>query len=160
MSIQVITPPPSFDANAWRLQLAGLTDPDYSTGKDDNRSKEEHKQWAINLCLACCELFGEDLDRMTLWDRIPSAMATASVKCGDGDIDQFVSLCLDHIKADSAKAARNDRVVALLMGASDKPITWRQGLVRYIVQHSFAIVAYGRRDWEVVKNDRKNGGEA
>jgi len=156
------SPPPmpspvgSFDAAAWRLKLAGLTDPDYSTPTDGNASAAEHKQWAITMCLACCDLFGASLDRMTLWDRIPGALATACAKCDDGDIDRYVSLALSHIKADASRAARHIDIAALLYQASTKPASWRQGLVRYIATHDFSIVSYARRAWEQTKADRKD----
>lgn len=156
MNTQVITPPPSFNANEWRQQLAGLIDPDYSTPLDDNKAAAEHKKWAIGLCLACCDLFGESLDRMTLWDRIPSGLATACVKCDDGDIDRFVDYVLSHIKAEPARAARHEDVGIMLAEASMKPTSWRQGLVRYIASHGFAIIAYSRREWETTKEQRRD----
>lgn len=136
--------------------MAGLTDPDYLAPADDNHAAAEHKKWAIALCLICCDLFGESMDRMTLWERIPSGLAVACVKCDDGDIDRFISLVLDHIKADPARAARMIEVEELLFATSTKPISWRQGFVRYIASHSFSIIAYARREWENTKDKRRD----
>ncbi len=93
---------------------------------------------------------------MTIWKRIPSGLASSCTKCDDGDIDRYVSLLLNHIKADSAQAARNVDVEALLFEADGKPISWRQGLVRYIATHDFSIISFARRQWESVKASRKD----
>jgi hypothetical protein len=133
-----------------------LTDPDYSAG-DDNSASAEHKDMAVKLCVVLCELFGESLDRMTLWDRIASALATAAAKTNDGDTDRFISIALDHVRADAGKASRNEVLPMMLYDMAEKPAAWRQGFVRYVASHSFAILAHGRLKWEHVKAARKEG---
>lgn len=130
-------------------------DPDYSPKLDDNRAAAEHKEWAVEFCVGCCDLFGESLDRMTLWDRIPSGLAVACVKCDDGDMDRFVSLVLEHIKSDAGCAARHP-AIARALEVSKNPVAWRQGLVRYIASHSFATIAHARRAWEATKAARQD----
>ncbi|HEY3967267.1 MAG TPA: hypothetical protein VGM05_22095 [Planctomycetaceae bacterium] len=127
-----------------------MTDPDYSAG-EDNAATAEHKAASVHLCILMCELFGEDLDRTSLWDRIASALATAAAKTTDGDMDRFVSLCLDHVRADAAKAARHPEIGAMLHDWSEQSAAWRQGFVRYVATRSFAILAHGRVRWERVK---------
>lgn len=155
MSTQQIIQPPSFDAESWRQRLAGLIDPD-AHDDDDNPAAIEHKNQSVELCLCLCELFGDSLDRMTLWDRIGSALATACAKCDDGDIDRYVTLCLEHVKADVGAAGRNQGVAAMLYLASEKSASWRQGLVRYIAAHIYTIPVHARIRWEKVKIARKD----
>lgn len=149
-------PPQTFDPETFRQTLAGLTDPDYSD--DAAGAADEYKASAIDLCLCLCELFGESLDRTTLWDRIASALATAAAKANDGNTDRFASLCLDHVRADPGQASRHDRFSAWLTVASAKPMAWRQGVVRYVVGHSYALIAHARLAWEKVKAGRNGGG--
>lgn len=161
MSTPVTTVPPmlsTFDAAAFRRQLADLTDPDYSPAspQDDNATSVAHKVWAIGLCVACCDLFGDALDRLTLWDKIPASLAAAVTKCDDGDIDRLMSLVLGSIKADPSRAARHIDIESLLYEANDKPISWRQGLIRYIATHEYAIVCLSRRQWELTKEQRRD----
>ncbi len=158
MSTQAISLPPplpTFDSAVFRLKLAGLTDPD-SSG-EDNPSAAEHKATSIDLCVFLCELFGETLDRLSLWDRIASALATAASKTDDGDTDRFITLCLEHVKADPAAAARHLPLGGLLSACDGKSLAWRQGWVRYISGHSYAIVSHARATWEQVKESRKGG---
>lgn len=152
-------PPPTFDAQLFRQKLAGLTDPDYSAG-DDNSAAAEHKRAAIDLCVCLCELFGESLDRTTLWDRIGSALMGACPKCADGDTDRFVSLCMEHVRADVGRASRHEILPKLLADWSERPAVWRQGFVRYVATHLFSIVPHARLAWERVKERRaaSNGG--
>lgn len=150
----VIPPlPGTFDANLWRQRLAGLTDPDYSA--DDNPAAQEYKVRAVELVLCLCELFGDSLDRMTLWDRIGSALGASCAKCDDGDIDRFVSAALEHVKADAGASSRNDRLAKQLPAMCAKGLSWRQGFVRYVASHSFSVLAHGRLAWEKVKEGRK-----
>jgi len=92
---------------------------------------------------------------MTLWDRIGSALAGACAKCADGDTDRFVSLCLEHVKADSGRASRHEILPRMLGDWSERPAAWRQGFVRYIATHSFAVLAHARLAWERIKEIRK-----
>lgn len=78
-----------------------------------------------------CELFGESLDRVTLWDRIGSAIATAAAKCDDGDTDRFASLCLEHVKADHAAAARHEGFAAWVVTMAARDDAYRQAFVRH-----------------------------
>lgn len=152
MSTLQISPPQSFDAERWRQSLAGLTDPDYSG--DDNPQAAEHKSASIDLCICLCELFGTSLARETLWERIGSALQTASAKSDDGDCDRLVSLALDHIRAEVGQSGRNVNLAALLYAANGKTLAWRQGWPRYISSHVFSIVTHARMRWETVKQER------
>lgn len=160
MSTAATSPPPTpaaneFDANAWRQRLAGLTDPDYSAG-DDDPAQAEQKEAAIELCLCLCDLFGASLDRMTLWDRIGSALASSAAKVDNGDIDRFVTMCLEHVLADVGAAGRHTGVAALLHAASEKNLSWRQGFVRYVAGHVYTIPVHARIRWEKIKVQRKD----
>lgn len=159
MSTPVIVPnaPSTFDAESFRLKLAGLTDPDYS-GSDDNSTVADYKRHAVDLCVCLCEVFGDKgrggpLDRMTLWDRIESALRTAAAKIDDGSIDRLLSLCIEHVHG--VGYARSIRYLGLL-ALADKPLSWRQGFVRYIDRHVPAVLGHAVRMWEQVKDERRD----
>lgn len=140
---------PSFDAAAFRRTLAGLTDPDYSAG-DDNAAEAEYRQHAIDLCVLLCYAFGDKsrggpLKRITLWDRIESALRTSTSKVSGGDTDLFLSLCLEHV---FAVGYRTQHVYLGLLHLQAKPSAWRQGWVRYIARHVPAIVGHATLAWE------------
>lgn len=105
-----------------------------------------------------CELFGESLDRMTLWDRIASALTTASAKCDDGDTDRYAALCLDHIKGDPAAAARHAGFAAWVMTMAGRDEAYRQLFVRHCGAKTAIVIVYARHAWELRKQ-LKGGGQ-
>lgn len=112
------------------------------------------KQDAVRLCTILAKLFGESLDRKTLWDRIDSAFATACAKVSDGDVDRFVSLCLEHVQANPSYAAACGALGDMLAQYESRPIEFRQDFIAYCGTHRFAVLAHGRARWEQVKDGR------
>lgn len=142
---------PQIDTTEFRRRVAGLIDPNRKTGAAETAAvKEEAKQ----LCLAMCELFGESLDRMTLWDRITSALTTSAAKCDDGDTDRFISMCLDHIKADNAQAARNELLAPLVMTLETRDDAYRQMFVRHCGTKAAIVAIHARAAWEQRKKTK------
>lgn len=148
-------PIPVIDTTEFRRRVAGFIDPNRKTGAAEEASvKEEAKQ----LCLALCELFGESLERMTLWDRISTALLTAAAKCDDGDTDRFASLCLEHVKADHAAAARHEGFAAWVTTLAARDDAYRQAFVRHCGQKAAIVLVHSRYAWEERK--RTKGGAA
>jgi hypothetical protein len=145
-------PIPVIDTTEFRRRVAGLIDPNRKTGAAEEKNvKEEAKQ----LCLILCELFGESLDRLTLWDRIASALSTSAAKCDDGDTDRFVSLCLEHVKADQASAARHQEFASWVMTMAERDDAYRQAFVRHVGQKTAIVLVHGRFAWEERKKMRQ-----
>lgn len=132
-----------------RRQLAGLEDPDRAPGLSES---VEIKDAAHRLGCVLAHLFGDSLERTTLWERIGSGFAAACAKVDDGDLDRFASLCLDHVKADAAKAAACEPLAQLLETFAVRPVEWRQGFVRYIRTRYYAVIVHSRSRWERVKS--------
>lgn len=95
-----------------------------------------------------CELFGESLDRMTLWDKIGSALSAAASKCDDGDTDRFAALCLETIKADDAAAARNAGFANWVTTMAERDEAYRQAFVRHCGSKSAIVLVHARHAWE------------
>lgn len=139
---------PAIDTTEFRRRVAGLIDPNRKTGTLETKSiAEEAKQF----CLAMCELFGASLDRMTLWDRLGSALTTAAAKCDGGDTDRFAALCLEHIKADPAAAARHEQFASWVVTLAERDDAYRQAFVRHCGSKAAIVLVHARRAWE----DRK-----
>jgi len=132
----------------FRRKLAGLVDPDRGGG---DAEAADVKEAAHRLGCVLAHLFGEDLDRMTLWERIAGGFATACAKVDDGDLDRFVSLCLEHVKADAAKASACGALGELLQTFGVRPIEWRHRFVGYVRSHYYPVVVHSRARWELVK---------
>jgi hypothetical protein len=104
--------------------------------------------------LILCELFGDGLDRTTLWDKIAAALTTASAKCDDGDTDRFVSLCLETVQADPAHAARLPEFLQWVEAMETRDEAYRQAFVRHCGAMAAVVVAHGRAAWEKRKQLR------
>lgn len=146
---------PAIDQAEFRRRVAGLIDPNRKpTGAAETASIKEE---SVQLCLTLCELFGESLDRKTLWDRIGSALSTAACKCDDGDSDRFASLCLDHVKADNAEAARHEQFGAWVVTMAARDEAYRQALVRYCGTKTAIVLVHARAAWEQRKKTKGGG---
>lgn len=146
---------PVIDTTEFRRRAAGLIDPSRRpTGAAENLSI---KGEATQLCLAMCELFGESLERLTLWDKIGSAIAAASAKCDDGDTDRFAALCLDSIKADPAAAARHEGFANWVVAMSARDEAYRQLFVRHCGSKTAIVLVHARAAWGQHKTTRKGG---
>lgn len=151
MSTPATSPPlPTIDTAALRRKLAGLADPlNRAPGATEHH---EIREAASRLCSILASLFGESLDRMTLWDRIGSAFATSLAQVSDDDCDRFVTLCLEHVKADPGKAAACGALGQMLATFAARPPEWRFAFLQHINTHSFAVLVHGRARWELVKS--------
>lgn len=109
------------------------------------------KETAARLCSILADLFGPDLDRLTLWTRIESALVTAFAKSNDGDMDYYMTLCLEHVKAEAGRVAASEALASLLSQFAARPVEWRQRFVRYVNAHRLALLVHGRARWEQVK---------
>lgn len=137
---------PVIDTEQFRRQIAGLIDPNRKpTGALESKSAAEE---AKQLCLTLCELFGESLERTTLWDRIGSALSTSAAKCDDGDTDRFAALCLEHVKADHAAAARHPGFAAWVLAMAERDDAYRQLFVRHCATKTAIVLVHARAAWE------------
>jgi hypothetical protein len=110
---------------------------------------------AIKLCLIFPELFGNELDRKTLWNRIGSAIETSIIKC-NYDIAHFVNSCLEHIKAEYSKVACHETILQFIESNSLKSEDWKKSFFHYLSTRHFIIIAKARYEWEQKKELRKN----
>lgn len=143
MSIPVIS------TEETRRALAGLADPDRSPGESES---VEIKDALHRFGCVLAHLFGDELDRIKLWDRIGSAFASACAKVDDGDLDRFATLCLDHVQADPGEAARCGPLNQLLSTFAVRPIEWRQAFVRHARTHYYSVLSHSKARWEQVKS--------
>lgn len=140
---------PVIDTAEARRRIMGLVDPDARpSGPADAQAVKDAAQ---SLCVLLARHFGRDLDRMTLWDRIASALEQASAKCDDGDLPRLASLALAHVSADAAGVARDDQFGAWLATVDSWPPEVRQAFVRRLTVLRYAVIAEGRQRWESLK---------
>jgi len=144
-----------FDAVEFRRICAGLV-----KSKQEAGNPAEFKSLGIKLATLLATLFGESLDRVTLWARITTALKTARANTQSGDADRFLQLTLDHVKADSAEAVANAELMSLITTLSEKSDEWRNSWFRYLDERAFIVVASARSEWEQAKQAKKESRHA
>lgn len=137
------------DMETFRRELANLIDVERQP--ESAVEHESVKQDAIRFCSILAHLFGESLDRTTLWVRIGSALCSALAKVSD-DLDRFATLCLEHICADDGQVAACVPMLQLLQTWQTRTSAWRQALMHYMKTHRSALLVYARARWEQVKS--------
>lgn len=143
---------PTLTTEQMRQKLAGLLDLSASRPPE---FREACRSLAIQFCAALPRIFGESLDRLTLWDRIASAIQTAHAKTTGGDIDAFVQHVCEHIKADPSRAVADDEfgeVSDRLFSATDQE---RREWMTYVATHLIPVLTQARRRWELAKQQAK-----
>lgn len=147
MSTPAISKP---SAAELRLKLAGLADPSRLDGGPGESA--DLKLTAVRYITILAHLFGDELDRTTLWDRIGSAVETAFAECQGGDLDRWSTLCLEHVQADLGRAAACEALGQVLAQFDARPVEWRQLFMRYIRERKFVVLVKARERWNQVKN--------
>lgn len=129
------------DGEAFRRKIAGLADPSSGAGAISN---VVIRDTAIRFVSILAHLFGEDLERITLWDRIGSALETADAKCSSDDTDAYATLCLEHIKAAPGRVAACDALLAVLGMLNQAKIEDRTAFLAYLRVHRFSALVHAR----------------
>ena len=143
-------PPPLaiVDFDEFRRKLAGLDAPEFRP----SMTPAVIKDTCIRFVSILADLFGDDLDRMTLWSRIDTALATSLGKVGSSDdVDSFASLCLEHVRADAGRSASCQPLLAILDTLGRAPAEDRRSFLAYFRDHRYPALVFGRQRWELVK---------
>jgi hypothetical protein len=116
--------------------------------------KDEIKAEAINFVSILASLFGDSLDRKTLWERIGNGIVVCCAKCG-GDWETFINQILEYIKADGMRVAASKflaKVIEFLVGKSK---SWREAWLRVLETKHFLIIVKARALWNSRKAEPK-----
>ena len=83
-----------------------------------------------------------------------TALETAAAKIADDDLDGFVALCLESVKADSAKTAACGPLSSMLDIFLVRTPEWRREFLAYVASHRLVVVVRGRQRWELYKEKK------
>ena len=84
-----------YSAERFRQRLAGLETPE---SRFTDEETEYMKKIGVSLIEALREVFGKDLDRKTLWERISAGIYVSAAKSGN-KADAFVAALLEYVRA-------------------------------------------------------------
>lgn len=143
LSSQLPPPLEHLDTNELRQRLACLIDPvaEKATWFDDVA-----RDIAIQFCASLPAVFGDALDRMTMWDKIAAAIQSAYAKTVSGDLDLFVQHVLESIKAEPARAVANEKFNRAIDSLSALHGQERQDWLQYLATHLIPVLVHARRD--------------
>jgi hypothetical protein len=133
----------SLSTEQLRQRLASLID---TQAEKPEWYAEVAKGLAIQFCASLPSVFGESLDRMTMWDKIATAIQSGYAKTVSGDLDLFVQHVLESIKADPAKAVACERLTDAIDDLQRLPEQERQDWLQYLATHLIPVLVYARRD--------------
>ncbi len=143
-------PPPlaTLDTVRLRQQLAGLVD---ASATKPPEFHQACRSLAVDFCACLPMIFGSELKRETLWDRIGSAIQTAYAKSQGADVDMFIQHVCDHIKAGHSATLACNQFCAILDNVggmtSDEAREW----MNYMNSHLVPVLAKAKRAWEAHK---------
>jgi hypothetical protein len=110
--------------------------------------RESHRLLAIEFCAALPAVFGDTLDRTTLWDRIASGIQSGYAKTVSGDLELFVQHVLEHIKAEASRVVACDRICSIQERLYDLSSDDRQAWLQYLVTHLVPTLVFARKEWK------------
>lgn len=143
LSSQLPPPLETLDTNELRQRLACLIDPvaEKAAWFDDVA-----RDIAIQFCASLPSVFGDSLDRMTMWDKIAAAIQSAYAKTVSGDLELFTQHVLESIKAEPARAVANEKFNAAVDALAALHGQERQDWLQYLATHLIPVLVHARRD--------------
>jgi hypothetical protein len=119
------------------------------SSKEDVRSIKEE---LIDFISHLPEVYGEDLERVKMWERITNGLISSSSKSG-GNVDIFVNSILSFIKADGGKVASNNSIKNMAVASSIRPKEWGKEVCRIASVETYLIVVMAREKYMSRKGD-------
>lgn len=136
----------------FRQKLAGLIDPQEQSTPE---RRSELRELSIRFAAALPEVFGEDLERKSMWDRIGTGLQAAFAKTAGDDHEFFINEVLTHIKANPAKAASCEEIGFVLWKLSEWNSSDRQAWITYFNTHLYVVIQFAKKGWTKTKETRK-----
>ena len=96
-------------------------------------------------------LYGDDLDRKSMWERIGNGIVVCSAKCA-GDWEAFVNQMLQYIKADGARVASSKGLQTVLEEIIPKTKAWKESWLRCMETRHYLIIVQARAVWNSAKS--------
>lgn len=141
------------DFTMFRRRLAGLID---ARDDIDQGFREEQRRKAIDFVACLPRVYGSELDRIKMWDRIATAIQTAARKTSGADCEYFISRVLEHIKASPGDVARSQDINFIMEWLAACPAEARDEWLRYMTAHLYSVLVHARSAWEESKHKNKD----
>lgn len=138
----------TLDCAEYRRRLAGLSD----TAGIEGGFADTYRDLSSECVLLLAICFNRrELDAVTLWTRIDSAIQKGLAECDGEDVGRFLSACLEHVMASINVAATQSDAVRIqqqLLALHDDA---RVYFLQYLAKHRYVAIVLGREKWEARK---------
>lgn len=138
----------------FRKSLAGIADPERRIQASEQSS---FRPTAEQVVVFLCRVFGDGLQKTTLWSRIDSGLQAACAKVSDGDIEAWLCLLFDHVRGDVGTLSEGEHaeLLSLINTLQSRDESHRKAFVRWAETRRVAVVAHGRAAWDKWKQTNK-----
>lgn len=126
-------------AEEFRRKLAGLE----STERNSDAENQEMMKLGIDLVIVLRNVFGDSLDRKTLWHRIGNGISVAAHKCA-GSAEKFIAETLDYVKADESAVVVNDKLKAVHKTVKGQSKDWQMSFIRTCLTYKNLLMLEAR----------------
>ena len=135
----------------FRLKLACLSDPSVKSEMARHSLIEE----AVDFVSELPKFYSNELDRMSLWDRIGNGLLAAASKA-DGNCELFINSVLSYIKASPTSVAASDRLAAFIANFETRDTAWKRDFIHQFQEYHYLIIVKARAAWQSKKGQVKN----
>lgn len=131
----------------FRKALAGVADPDRKLSVGDSAS---FRPMAERVVVFLCRVFGDALDKKTLWTRIDSGLQAACAKVSDGDTEAWLCMLFDHVRGEVGTMSEDKQaeLLGLLADLESRDAAHKKAFVRWVETRRVAVMAHGRAAWD------------
>jgi hypothetical protein len=135
-------------------RLCGVSDLSKESAVKNNYSDDVFIDEAVRLISEIPRFFSDQLDRMTMWDRIGNGIGSAVSK-SDGNFRLFINNLVDYVKADYSKFACSETIQNIINTFELREKEWQSLFVENCQKYSFLIIAKSRLYWQTKNNKSK-----
>lgn len=138
------------DCVEYRRRLAGLSD----TAGIEGGFADLYRDLSSDCVLLLSICFNRrQLDPVTLWTRIDSAIQKGLAECDGEDVGRFLSACLEHVMANINVCATQTDAVRIQQSLLGLPNDGRVYFLQYLSKHRYVAIVLGREKWEQRRAD-------
>ena len=144
-----------FSAEGFRQRLAGLESQEKRFSEDE---LDDMKNVAVMMIRALRDVFGDALDRKTVWERISSGIVVSAAKSGGSQFnpgDKFVASLLEHVRAEANSVVGSDSLKAAVAAVNAMPRDSQRQFIRICVEYRMILCLEAR---ELVMQERDGKG--
>lgn len=146
-------PLPSLDTQSLRAALAGIVD-NHATVETVDFREQASRLW-IPYLAALPRVFGDSLERKTMWSKIGAVVIAAIAKTRDGDLSQFHHYVLEGIQADLSLAVASEPLTIALSALLSQPTSHHASLLHFLRDRVSTMITFAKPVWTAIKETSK-----